>query len=63
MNKNKSTTEMLNEQEIKIYKLVKNDIEYMIKEVDKYGLDALKLYVECVGKKIISLEKGGKKWN
>lgn len=53
----------LKEQEIKIYKLVKNDIEYMIKEVEKHGLDALKLYVECVGEKIISLEKGGKKWN
>lgn len=50
----------LKEQEIKIYKLVKNDIEYMIKEVDKYGLDALKLYVECVDKKIKSLEEGGK---
>ena len=48
--------------EIRIYRLVKNDLEYIIKDVRKYGLDALKLYIECVDKKIKSLEEEGKQW-
>lgn len=48
--------------EIRIYRLVKNDLEYIIKDVGKYGLDALKLYIECVDKKIKSLEEEGRQW-
>lgn len=47
----------LKEQEIKIYSLIKNDMEYIIKEVEKHGLDVIKCYVNCVDKKLISLKE------
>ena len=39
------------------YSLIKNDMEYIIKEVEKHGLDVIKCYVNCVDKKLISLKE------
>lgn len=56
----------LKEQEIKIYRLVKNDIQYIIKEMGNNNYSnaeiksILQTYVNCIDSKLKSIEEGGK---